>query len=105
MAGKNMWWNIISNGAVIADIAKQIYTSIKTDKAKGSQDSPNESNIGNLQLRIDYLEKNEIRQAELVKQLAENTNAIAKKAQNAFILAIISTIIAAGSIIWQLLDK
>ncbi len=100
-----MWWNIISNGAVIADIAKQIYTSIKTEKTKASTGGPKDNNIDTLLLRIDYLEKNEIRQADLIKQMAENTNAIAKKAQNAYILAIISAIIASFSVIWQLLDN
>ena len=94
-----MWWNIISKGATIAEIAKQIYTTIKKETPSSP---PPTGDLSDLYARMAYLEKNEVRQAELIKQMAEQNNAVAKKAQNAFLFAVIATILALISFIWQL---
>ncbi|HYG38786.1 MAG TPA: hypothetical protein VD908_09210 [Cytophagales bacterium] len=97
-----VWWKLISNGATIVDLARQVYTTLNKDKAASA---PNSTDVHDVMNRINYLEKNEIRQAELIKRMAEQINALTSKIRTATILAIISSIIAAISIGWQLLNK
>lgn len=96
------WWNLIANGATIADLARQVFNALNKDKAASS---PNSLDIRDVVNRINNLEKNEIRQAELIKRMAEQIQALSSKVQTATILAIISMVLAAISIAWQLLDK
>lgn len=96
------WWKLITNGAAIAEVAKQIFNTI--NKAKASAPPPT-GDIRDLLFRIDYLEKNELKQAELIKKMAEQMNEMSSKIKTANILAIISLIVAAISIISQLLNK
>jgi hypothetical protein len=96
------WWKIITNGATIAEVARQIYNTLTKDKASAPSSS---GDFRDLYQRLEFLEKNEIRQAELIKRMAEQMNELSTKAKNASTLAIISIVIAIISIVWQLLDK
>jgi hypothetical protein len=96
------WWKLITNGATIAELARQIYNTLAKDKASSP---PPSGDFRDLYQRLDFLEKNEIRQAELIKRMAEQMSELSTKAKNANTLAIISVMIAIISIVWQLLDR
>jgi hypothetical protein len=96
------WWKILTNGATIAEVARQIYNTLTKDK---TAPPPPSGDFRDIYQRLDFLEKNEIRQAELVKRIAEQMNELSTKTKNANTIAIISIIIAIISIVWQLLDK
>jgi hypothetical protein len=97
-----LWWKLISNGATIAELAKTIFNTVSKDKATAP---PPSNDIRDLLYRLDYLEKNEVKQAELIKRMAEQMNDMSSKIKTANILAIISIIVAAISIVSQLLNK
>lgn len=80
------WGQIISAGFTIADVARGIYNSTKKNKEKG----------GTIELhqRVELLETTQLKQAELITQMAEQNKLLVKQVRGYFILTIFALIIS-----------
>ena len=82
------WPQIISGAISIAEMAGKILSSNKKEKAKTEGDTNLEP--ANLLKRIETLENNELKQAELVQQMAQQILVLTKKSKTNYTLAVIS---------------
>jgi hypothetical protein len=88
------WGQILSAGLSIADIARGIYKSTKKSKESSSE---------SLSLRVDQLENNLVKQAELLTQMADQNQQLIKKVRIYFYIAIGSIIFSIISLITTLI--
>lgn len=78
------WSQIIGAGFVLADVAREIYNSTKKNKEKGS--------TAELNQRIELLEINQLKQAELLSQMAEQNKILLKQVRSNFLIAVVALV-------------
>ena len=81
------WAQLIPHAISLAEMAGGILSSNKKEKAKAAN-YPS-FDVASLLSRIEVLENNELKQAELIKQMAEQNLTLIKKAESNYRLAII----------------
>lgn len=81
------WAQLIPHAISLAEMAGGILSSNKKQKAKAASNPSFDP--ASLLTRIEVLENNELKQAELIQQMAEQNIALIKKAESNYKLAII----------------
>lgn len=90
------WIKILTTGASVAEIARDIYVTVKrTNKALPDT---NNITIPDLQVKIKLLEENEERQAALISKMAEQQKNVAERLFFLYLISISSLITAIFSI-------
>ncbi|MDN3723766.1 hypothetical protein QRD02_05185 [Aequorivita sp. SDUM287046] len=95
------WAQLIPHAFSVAEMAGRILSSNKKEKAK--TENNHSFDPESLLARIEILENNEIKQAELIQQMAQQNLTLIKKAESNYRLAIVGTCIGAFSIVLSLL--
>lgn len=91
------WAQLIPHAISLAEMAGGILSSNKKEKAKAAINPSLDP--ASLLKRIEILENNEVKQAELIQQMAEQNLALIKKAESNYKLAIIGICISIFSIV------
>lgn len=91
------WTHLIPHAISLAETAGRILSSNKKQKENTEIDPSLDP--ASLLKRIEVLENNELKQAELIQQMAEQNVALTKKAESNYKLAIIGVCISIFSII------
>lgn len=81
------WAKLIPTAISLVDMAGSILSSNKKEKAKLAHNSDFDSS--SLLKRIEILENNELQQAKLIEQMAQQNLTLIKRAENNYKLAII----------------
>jgi hypothetical protein len=92
-------WNILSASLTLADVAKSIYTSIKKDKKPEAGKAAETSAIDDIYKKIEMLAQAEVKQAELIAQLAEQVKLNNTRARTAILLSVIAFLLSAACLI------
>ncbi len=95
------WGQLIPTAISIAEMAGKILSSNKKEKAKTEGD--HSFDPASLLKRIETLEKNELKQAELIQQMAEQILVLTKKSKTNYTLALVGIIIAGLAVFMFLL--
>lgn len=91
------WIKILTTGANVAEIARDIYVTIK--KNKKEQLEPGLPTIPDLQDKLKQLEDNELRQAALISKMAEQQKVFSNRLLVSYIISISSLAIAIISVL------
>lgn len=91
------WTQLIPHAISLVEMAGGILSSNKKEKAKTEQD-PN-FDPASLLNRIEVLENNEVKQAELIQQMAQQNLTLIKKAEMNYKFAIIAICVSLFSIV------
>ncbi|SRX55738.1 hypothetical protein [Aequorivita sp. CIP111184] len=91
------WAKLIPTAISIVEMAGSVLSS--NQKAKARLAKINDFDPESLSKRIEVLESNELKQAELIQQMAQQNLTLIKKAENNYKLAILGFIIALISIV------
>jgi len=78
------WGTLFSAGLSIAEIAKDIYSNFAKKKNEANQSKAEESTLSALEKRITSLENNELRQSELILQMANQIKTLTGKLRTAY---------------------
>ncbi len=81
------WAQLIPHAISLAEMAGGILSSNKKEKAKAATNPSLDP--ASLLIRIEVLENNELKQAELIQQMAEQNLVLIKKAESNYRLAIV----------------
>lgn len=92
-----LWAQLIPHAISLAEMAGGILSSNKKEKAKAASNPSLDP--ASLLGRIEVLENNEVKQAELIQQMAQQNIALIKKAESNYKLAIIAICISIFSIV------
>ena len=92
-----LWAQLIPHAISLAEMAGGILSSNKKAKAK-AENNPSFDTVSLLK-RIEVLENNEVKQAELIQQLAQQNIALIQKAEKNYRLAIIGICTSLFSIV------
>lgn len=92
-----LWAQLIPHAISLVEMAEGILSSNKKEKAK-IQKNPS-LDPASLLSRIEILENNEVKQAELIQQMAQQNLTLIKKAEKNYKLAIIGICISLLSIV------
>lgn len=95
------WTNLIPHAISLVEMAGSILSSNKKEKAKADQDPSHDP--ASLLRRIEVLEGNEVKQAELIQQMAQQNLALVKKAESNYRMAIVGICMGAFSIVLSIL--
>ncbi len=80
------WAQLIPHAISLAEMAGKVLSSNKKEKAKAADD--HNLDPASLLKRIEILEDNEVRQAELIQQMAQQNITLIKKAESNYRFAI-----------------
>ncbi len=81
------WAQLIPHAISLAEMAGRVLSSNKKEKAK--TENNHSFDPASLLNRIEVLENNEVKQAELIQQMAQQNLALIKNAKNNYRLAVI----------------
>jgi hypothetical protein len=81
------WAQLIPTAISLVEMAGGILSSNRKEKAKAANNSSHDA--ASLLSRIEILENNELKQAELIQQMAQQNLTLIKKAENNYRLAVI----------------
>ncbi len=81
------WAQLIPHAISLAEMAGGILSSNKKEKAKTASNPS--FDVASLLIRIEVLENNELKQAELIQQMTQQNLTLIKKAKNNYRLALI----------------
>jgi len=91
------WAQLIPHAISLAEMAGRALTSNKKEKAKAESNPSHDP--ASLLNRIEALENNEVKQAELIQQMAQQNIMLIKNAENNYRLAIIAVSASIVSIV------
>lgn len=91
------WGQLIPTAISLAEMAGKILSTNRKQKAKTERD--HNFDPAALLKRIETLENNELKQAELIQQMAQQNLLLIKKAENGFRLSVVSICIAVLSFV------
>lgn len=90
------WIKLLTTGANVAEIARDIYVTVK--KNKKEIPSTGGPTVTDLHIKIQLLEDNEIKQAALISQIAEQQRILTNRLLVLYIISISSLVTAIFSI-------
>lgn len=90
------WAQLIPTAISLVEMAGSILSSNKKEKVK--TENNHSSDLASLLSRIEILENNELKQAELIQQMAQQNLTLIKKAESNYKLAIIGICISLFSV-------
>ncbi|CAN5165537.1 hypothetical protein BH23BAC1_BH23BAC1_40490 [soil metagenome] len=90
------WIKLLTTGANVAEIAREIYVTVKRNKKEIT--GTNDPSISDLYIKIQLLEDNELKQASLITQMAEQQRILTNRLLVLYIISISSLVTAIFSI-------
>jgi hypothetical protein len=91
------WIKLLTTGANVATIAREIYVTVKKNNKEISNTSGGPT-ISDLNIKIQLLQENELRQAALITQMADQQRILTNRLLVLYIISISSLVASIFSI-------